>query len=114
MDLIKCTWSVLVELNVKDYPDEGVHIDDLKPLIKEIRSGARTMVIRMDLTGLRPMGVSKIQNILALCSDVVEYTKNDDILSQVQIVGAGTIFRTVYDSLCFVVPIHVRNMIRFV
>jgi len=113
MDLIKCTWSVLVELNVKDYPDEGIHIDDLKPLIKEIRDGAQTMVIRMDLTGLKPMGVSKIQNILALCSQVIEHTKDDNILSQVQIVGAGRVFRTVYGSLCFVVPDYFRRMITF-
>jgi hypothetical protein len=90
-------------LKVKDYPQEGVSLEDLKPIIHEIRAKAKDMVIRADLSGVGLIGIERFKMIVGICQDVIEYTKDDNILRKIEIQGTGFIFRTLYG------PVSLRN-----
>jgi hypothetical protein len=112
---MKCEWSdaCLVTLKVRDYPENGVDLEDLKPLIHEIRTKAKDMIIRADLSGVGLVGIERFKMIVSLCQEVIEYTKNDNILRKIEIEGAGFIFRTLYKPISLAVPKYFRDMIVF-
>ena len=116
MDFMKCEWSesCLVTLKVRDYPEEGVALDDLKPIIHEIRSKAKDMIIRADLSGVGLIGIERFKMIVGLCREVIEYTKEDNILRKIEIQGTGFIFRTLYGPVSLGIPKYFRDMIQFI
>jgi hypothetical protein len=115
MDFMKCEWSdtCLVTIKVRDYPEDGVDLDDIKPLIHEIRSRAKDMTIRADLSGVGLLGIERFKMIVGLCQEVIEYTKNDNILRKIEIQGAGFIFRTLYKPISIAIPKCFRDIIVF-
>lgn len=128
MDFMKCEWSewqrhdssqrdfesCLVILKVRDYPENGVTLEDLKPLIHEIRSKAKDMIIRADLSGMGLVGIERFKMIMGICQEVVEYTKEDNILRKIEIQGTGFIFRTLYGPISLAIPKYFRDMIQFI
>ena len=115
---MKCIWDettrdMYVRLIVKDYPTEGVTLDDIKPIIKEIREKSDSMTIKVDLHGAGLIGVERIRAIIKLCIDVTEYTREDNILRQIHVVGAGLIFRMIYAPISVAIPKYFRDMIVF-
>ena len=118
MDFMKCNWDektrhVYVTLMVKDYPEAGVTLNDLEPKIQEIREKADSMMIKVDLHGAGLIGVDRIRAIIKLCIDVTEYTREDDLLRQIHVVGAGFIFRMIYAPISVAIPKYFRDMIVF-
>jgi hypothetical protein len=115
MDFMKCEWSeaCLVTIMVKDYPGQGVTLEDLKPLIHDIRTKAKDMIITADLTGANLVSIERFKMIMALVQSVVEYTRNDNILRKIQIKGAGFIFRTLYRPISIAIPKCFRDIIVF-
>ena len=118
MDFMKCNWDettrhVYVTLVVKDYPNEGVTLEDIEPKIQEIREKADSMTIKVDLHGAGLIGVERIKAIIKLCIDVTEYTREDDILRQIHVAGAGFIFRMIYAPISVAIPRYFRDMIVF-
>jgi hypothetical protein len=125
---MKCEWSewqrhdssqrdfesCLVILKVRDYPENGVTLEDLKPLIHEIRSKAKDMIIRADLSGMGLVGIERFKMIMGICQEVVEYTKEDNILRKIEIQGTGFIFRTLYGPISLAIPKYFRDMIQFI
>ena len=110
---MKCEWSgecCIVTLNVKDYPEQGVTLEDLKPLIHEIRANAKDMDIHADLSGVSLLGIERLKMIASICYDVIEYTKNDNILRTLEIEGAGTVFKYLYN---LIMPRYFREIIVF-
>lgn len=115
---MKCIWDdetrhVYVRLIVKDYPTEGVTLEDLKPIIQEIRAKSDSMAIKVDLYGAGLIGVERIRAIIKLCVDVTEYTREDDILREIQVAGAGFLFKMIYAPISIAIPKYFRDMIVF-
>jgi hypothetical protein len=99
---------------VKDFPDEGVSLEDIKPLVHSIRENATDMIIRADLSGVGLVGIERFKQILVLIQEVVEYTKEDNLLRKIEIQSAGFIFRTLYGPISLAVPTYFRDMIQFI
>jgi hypothetical protein len=127
MDFMKCEWEealmksdweevrvARVFIFVKDFPDEGVLLEDLKPLVHSIREKATDMIIRADLSGVGLVGIERFKQILVLIQEVVEYTKEDNLLRKIEIQSAGFIFRTLYGPISLAVPTYFRDMIQFI
>jgi hypothetical protein len=116
MDFMTCEWSetCLVKLKVRDYPENGVTLEDLKPIIQEIRSKAKDMIIRADLSGVGLVGIERFKMIVSICQEVIEYTKEDNILRKIEIQGAGFIFRTLYGPVSLAIPKYFRDMVQFI
>jgi len=116
MDFMTCEWSeaCIVTLKVRDYPVEGVTLDDLKPIIDEIRSKAKDMIIRADLSGVGLVGIDRFKMIVGICQEVVEYTREDNILRKIEIQGTGFIFRALYGPISLAIPKYFRDMIQFI
>jgi len=112
-----CTWEetrvARVNIPVKDYPDEGLSLEDIKPLIENIRLNATDMIIRADLTGMGLIGIERFKQIMVLVQEVIEYTKEDNLLRKIEIIGAGFIFRTLYKPISLALPKYFRDMIVF-
>lgn len=115
MDFMKCEWSesCLVKISVKDYPEKGVTLEDLKPIIDEIRSKAKDMIIRADLAGVGLLGIERFKMIVSICQEVIDYTKDDNILRKIEIQGAGFIFKTLYKPISLAIPKFFRDIIVF-
>jgi hypothetical protein len=115
MDFMKCEWSekCLVKISVKDYPEHGVTLEDLKPIIHDIRSKAKDMVIRADLKDVGLLGIERFKMIVSICQEVIEYTKDDNILRRIEIQGAGFIFKTLYKPISLAIPKFFRDIIVF-
>ena len=117
MDFMKCVWDVediaYVTLIVKDYPEEGVKLDDLKPMIQEIREKSTKMIIKADLTGAGIVSIDRFRLIVKIVREVVEYTKDDNLLKQIQFIGTGFIFRTLYHPISMAIPKCFRDIVVF-
>ena len=118
MDFMKCEWEEVrvarVLIFVKDFPDEGILLEDVKPLIHSIREKATDMIIRADLSGVGLVGIERFKQIMALVQEVVEYTKEDNLLRKIEIQGTGFIFRTLYGPVSLGIPKYFRDMIQFI
>jgi len=113
MDFMKCEWSgdsCFVTISVKDYPEHGATLEDLKPLIHEIRENANDMDIHADLTGVSLLGIERLKMIANICYDVIGYTKNDNILRTLEVQGAGPVFKYLYN---LIMPRYFREIVVF-
>ena len=117
MDFMKCEWEEVrvarVFIFVKDFPDEGILLEDMKPLIHSIREKATDMIIRADLSGVGLVGIERFKQIMGLVQEVVEYTKEDNLLRKIEIQSAGFIFRTLYGPISLAIPKYFRDMVVF-
>jgi len=117
MEFIKYIWDsdniAYVTLTVKDYPVEGVTLDDLKPMIHEIRKKSTGMIIKADLAGAGIVSIERFKLIVKIVKEVVEYTREDNILKQIQFVNTGFIFRTLYGPISFAIPKYFRDIVVF-
>lgn len=117
MDFMKYDWDsdglAHVTLIVKDYPNEGVTLDDLKPMIEEIRQKSTGMIIKADLTGAPLVNIERFKMIVAIVREVVEYTRDDNLLRQIQFIGTGLVFRTLYRPISYAIPKCFRDIVVF-
>jgi len=117
MDFMKCIWDsdqvAHVTLVVRDYPEEGVTLDELKPMIQEIREKSTGMIIKADLAGAGIVSIDRFRLIVKIVKEVVEYTRDDNILRQIQFVNTGFIFRTLYGPISLAIPKYFRDIVVF-
>ena len=117
MDFIKCIWDsdyvAHVTLIVKDYPEEGVTLEDLKPLIQEIRGKSNSMIIKADLIDTPLLSIDRFKMIVKIVREVVDYTRDDDLLKQIQFLNTGFIFRTLYKPISLAIPKYFRDIVVF-
>ena len=114
---MKCTWDsegvAHVTLVVKDYPVDGVTLDVIKPMIEEIREKSSGMIIKADLVHTRFVSIDRFRLIVKIVKEVVEYTRDDNILKQIQFINTGFIFRTLYGPISFAIPKCFRDIVVF-
>jgi hypothetical protein len=116
MDFMKCEWKdaeAHVTLVVKDYPQEGVMLEDLKPMIQDIRDNATDMIIKADLAGAGIVNIDRFRMIVSIVREVVDYTREDNLLRQIQFVNTGFIFRALYGPISLAIPKYFRDMVVF-
>ena len=117
MDFMKCSWDnddvAHVTLFVKDYPEEGATLEDLKPMIQDIRDNAKEMIIRADLVGSGIVNIDRFRMIVSIVREVVDYTRDDNLLRQIQFVNTGFIFRALYGPISLAIPKYFRDMVVF-
>ena len=106
--------TAYVTLTVRDYPLEGVTLDKLVPMIEMIRAESKDMIIRADLEGTGIISIDRFKSIVKIVSEVVEYTKDDNLLRQIQFVGTGFFFRMLYKPFSLAIPKYFREMVVFV
>lgn len=102
-----------VSLVVRDYPEGGVTLDDLKPIIHEIRERSTGMIIKADLAGAPIASIERFKLIVKIVKEVVEYTRDDNLLRQIQIYNTGFVFRTLYKPISFAIPKYFRDIVVF-
>ena len=114
---MKCIWDsdqvAHVTLVVKDYPEEGVTLDELKPMIQEIREKSTGMIIKADLAGAGVVSIDRFRLIVRIVKEVVDYTRDDNLLRQIHFVNTGFIFRTLYGPISLAIPKYFRDMVVF-
>ena len=108
------TGTAYVTLTVKDYPQEAVLLEELVPVIQTIRTKSLDMIIRADLTGAGIVSIDRFKSIVKIVSEVVEYTKEDNLLRQIQFVGTGLVFRMLYGPISLAIPKYFRDMVVFI
>lgn len=117
MDFMKCIWDsdnvAHVTLVVRDYPEEGVTLEELKPMIQEIREKSTGMIIKADLAGAGIVSIDRFRLIVKIVREVVEYTRDDNLLRQIQFVNTGFIFRTLYGPISLAIPKYFRDIVVF-
>jgi hypothetical protein len=117
MDFMKCIWDseqvAHVTLIVKDYPVDGVALEDLKPIIEEIREKSSGMIIKADLAGASLVNIDRFRMIVSIVREVVEYTREDNLLRQIQFLNTGFVFRTLYGPISFTIPKYFRDIVVF-
>jgi len=118
MDFLTIDWiedgTAYVTLSVRDYPLEGATLEELVPTIEYIRKESKDMIIRADMEGAGIISIDRFKSIVNLVSEVVEYTKNDNLLRQIQFVGTGFFFRMLYKPFSLAIPKYFREMVVFV
>jgi hypothetical protein len=114
---MKCIWDsdgvAHVTLVVKDYPADGVTLDVIKPMIEEIREKSSGMIIKADLVHTPFVSLDRFRLIVKIVKEVVEYTRDDNILRQIQFINTGFIFRTLYGPISFAIPKCFRDIVVF-
>lgn len=114
---MKCMWDsdkvAHVTLFVRDYPDEGVTLDDIKPMIEEIREKSTGMIIKADMAGAPLVNIDRFRLIVSIVREVVEYTREDNLLRQVQFVNTGFMFRVLYGPISYAIPRCFRDIVVF-
>jgi hypothetical protein len=117
MDFIKCEWDAEcvahVSISVKDYPEDGVSLEELKPLIEEIRLKSASMIIKANLEGTPLASIERFKLIVKIVKEVVDYTRDDNLLRQIQIYNTGFVFRTLYKPISFAIPKYFRDIVVF-
>lgn len=117
MDFMKCIWDsdqvAYVTLVVRDYPAEGVTLDAIKPMIQEIREKSSGMIIKADLTGVPFVSIDRLRLVVKMVKEVVEYTREDKLLRQIQFINTGFIFRTLYGPVSLTIPKCFRDIVVF-
>ena len=114
---MKCIWDsdqvAHVTLVVRDYPAEGVTLDVIKPMIQEIRDNAKEMIIKADLAGSGIVNIERFRLIVKIVREVVDYTRDDNLLRQIQFVNTGFVFRMLYQPVSLAIPKYFRDMVVF-
>jgi hypothetical protein len=116
MDFMKYTLNgteAHVTLVVKDYPEQGVTLEALKPIIQEIRENASDMIICADLAGAGIVNIDRFRMIVGIVREVVEYTREDNLLKRIEFVNTGFVFRTLYKPISLAIPKYFRDMVVF-
>ena len=116
MDFMKYTLNgteAHVTLVVKDYPEHGVTLEALKPIIQEIRENASDMIICADLAGAGIVNIDRFRMIVGIVREVVEYTREDNLLKRIEFVNTGFVFRTLYRPISMAIPKYFRDMVVF-
>jgi hypothetical protein len=103
--------QALVTINVARYT--STTLEDLKTTIENIRTQATDLVITFDLSETGLIGIEEFKSISKLVLDVIDYTKNDQILRKIRIVGAGFFFKLMYRPISLAIPREIRDMIVF-
>ncbi len=88
-------------------------IEDLHDIIQELRIKSRSMIIVVDLDGANPF-CHEVRQITRLILDVFEYTKNDNLLKQIQFKNSGILVRSFYRPISMMLPGYVREIITFI
>jgi glycopeptide antibiotics resistance protein len=118
MEFMHVDWiedgTAYVTLTVRDYPLEGVTLDKLVPMIEMIRKESKDMIIRADMEGAGIINIDRFKSIVKIVSEVVEYTKDDNLLRQIQFIGTGFFFRMLYKPFSLAIPKYFREMVVFV
>jgi hypothetical protein len=104
--------SALVEIMVSEY--DYATLDDVKETIDEIRGSAESMTINFDLKSVDVPGSEKFKEIIKLVMDVLEYTKDDNLLERINIKNAGFLFRFFYRPFSLAIPREIRKAIVFI
>ena len=102
-----------VTLVVKDYPEQGVTLEALKPIIQEIRENASDMIICADLAGAGIVNIDRFRMIVGIVREVVEYTREDNLLKRIEFVNTGFVFRTLYRPISMAIHKYFRRMVVF-
>lgn len=102
-----------VTLVVKDYPEDGVSLEDLKPIIHNIRQNATDMIICADLYGVGIVNIDRFRMIVGIVREVVEYTRDDNLLRRIEFINTGFVFRTLYKPISFAIPKYFRDIVVF-
>lgn len=89
-------------------------IDDVKDMVHEIREKASSMTIQFDLEGVNVMNRTQIQAVVDAIRQVLDYTRDDELLERVEILNAGIMFRLLYPPFSLLFPRLIRDMIIFV
>ena len=105
--------TAYVTLTIRDYPLEGVTLDKLIPMIELIRKESTSMIIRADMEGAGIINIDRFKSIVKIVSEVVEYTKEDNLLRQIQFIGTGFFFRMLYKPFSLAIPKYFRDMVVF-
>jgi hypothetical protein len=116
MDFMKCEWEgaeAHVTLVVKDYPEDGVSLEALKPIIQDIRENATDMIICADLAGAGIVNIDRFRMIVGIVKEVVDYTREDNLLRRIEFLNTGFVFRTLYKPISFAIPKYFRDMVVF-
>ena len=117
MDFMKCIWDsdqvAHVTLVVRDYPVHGVTLDAIKPMIQEIREKSSGMIIKADLTSSGIVNIDRFRMIVGIVREVVDYTREDNLLRQIQFVNTGFVFRMLYQPVSLAIPKYFRDMVVF-
>jgi hypothetical protein len=82
-------------------------------MIHEIREKSTAMIIKADLIGASIINIDRFKLILKIVKEVVDYTREDNLLEQIQFVNTGLIFRTLYSTVSFAVPKYFRDIVVF-
>ena len=113
---MKCEWTEAeahVTLVVKDYPQEGVMLEDIKPMIQDIRDNATDMIIKADLAGTGIVNIERFRMIVSIVREVVDYTREDNLLRRIEFINTGFIFRALYGPISLAIPKYFRDMVVF-
>ena len=116
MDFMKYTLNgteARVKLMIKDYPEEGVSLEALKPIIQEIRENSTDMIICADLARAGILNIDRFRMIVGIIREVVEYTRDDNLLRRIEFVNTGFVFRTLYKPISFAIPKYFRDIVVF-
>ena len=109
------TWDeelrIFVTITVKDYVPTT--LEDMYDIIQEMRIKSRSMIITVDLTGANPF-CHEVRQITKLILDVFNYTKNDNLLKEIQFKNAGFLVRSFYRPISMMLPWYVRDIIVFI
>jgi len=108
------TGTAYVTLVVRDYPATGVTLEDLVPVIQTVREKSLAMIIKADLRGANIVNIELFKSIFKLVSEVIEYTRDDDLLRQIQFIGTGFVFRMLYGPISLAIPKYFRDMVVFI
>ena len=108
------TGTAYVTLVVRDYPATGVTLEDLVPVIQTVREKSLAMIIKADLRGANLVNIDLFKSIFKLVSEVIEYTRDDDLLRQIQFIGTGLVFRMLYGPISLAIPKYFRDMVVFI
>jgi hypothetical protein len=115
MDFMKWTLTedeqAIVTINVAHYTPTT--LDELRNTIETIRSQATDLIIIFDLSNTGIIGIEEFKSISKLVLDVIDYTKNDNILRKIIIKGAGFFFKLLYKPVSLAIPREIRDMIVF-
>jgi hypothetical protein len=117
MEFLTIDWiengTAYVTLSVRDYPQTGATLEELVPTIQYIRKEAKSMIIRADLEGTGIINIDRFKSIVKIVSEVVEYTKEDNLLRQIQFIGTGFFFRMLYKPFSLAIPKYFRDRVVF-
>ena len=113
---MKCEWEgaeAHVTLVVKDYPEQGVTLEELKPIIQDIRNNATDMIIKADLAGAGIVNIDRFRMIVVIVKEVVDYTREDNLLRRIEFLNTRFVFRMIYQPISLAIPKYFRDMVVF-